>query len=113
MDGARRVDRADDRPLRGRRGRWFNFKVAFEAFITVGDEAESKKLQVFGDELQGPENALLIDPRHRNPEARHPRALRVVNVIFTAGDANRGVQTAAFKLPNDERRGEGEGHGSE
>jgi hypothetical protein len=27
----------------------------------------------------------------------------VVNVIFTAGDANRGVQTAAFNLPNDER----------
>jgi hypothetical protein len=26
-----------------------------------------------------------------------------VNVVFTAGDANRGVQTAAFNLPNDER----------
>jgi hypothetical protein len=29
--------------------------------------------------------------------------IRVVNVVFTAGDANRGVQTAAFNLPNDER----------
>src|SRR5690606_4419431 len=28
---------------------------------------------------------------------------RVVNVVFTAGDANRGVQTAAFNLPNDDR----------
>ena len=27
----------------------------------------------------------------------------VVNEIFAAGDANRGVQTAAFNLPNDER----------
>jgi hypothetical protein len=27
----------------------------------------------------------------------------VVNVVFTAGDANRGVQTAAFNLPNDDR----------
>ena len=27
----------------------------------------------------------------------------MVNVVFTAGDANRGVQTAAFNLPNDER----------
>ena len=35
--------------------------------------------------------------------------IRVVNVVFSAGDANRGVQTAAFNLPNDERviRGEG------
>ena len=29
--------------------------------------------------------------------------IRVVNEIFAAGDANRGVQTAAFNLPNDER----------
>jgi hypothetical protein len=27
----------------------------------------------------------------------------VVNEIFAAGDANRGVQTAAYNLPNDER----------
>ena len=27
----------------------------------------------------------------------------MVNSIFSAGDANRGVQTAAFNLPNDER----------
>jgi hypothetical protein len=26
-----------------------------------------------------------------------------VNVVFASGDANRGVQTAAFNLPNDER----------
>ena len=29
--------------------------------------------------------------------------IRVVNVVFAAGDANHGVQTAAFNLPNDER----------
>jgi hypothetical protein len=29
--------------------------------------------------------------------------IRVVNQLFCAGDANRGVQTAAFNLPNDER----------
>jgi hypothetical protein len=27
----------------------------------------------------------------------------VVNTVYSAGDANRGVQTAAFNLPNDER----------
>ena len=26
-----------------------------------------------------------------------------MNVVFTAGDGNRGVQTAAYNLPNDER----------
>ncbi len=81
---------------------WFNFKAAFEAFITVRDEVESKKLQVFGAELQGLENALPIDPALRNPTLGTLAPIRVVNVVFTAGDANRGVQTAAFNLPNDE-----------
>ena len=31
---------------------WFNYKAAFEAFITVRDEAETTKLQEFSDELQ-------------------------------------------------------------
>jgi hypothetical protein len=82
---------------------WFNFKAAFEAFITLRDEAESKKLQSFSSELQGLENALPIDPRYRNPQLGALAPIRVVNVVFTAGDANRGVQTAAFNLPNDER----------
>jgi hypothetical protein len=82
---------------------WFNFKAAFEAFLTVRDEAESKKLQVFGAELQGLENALPIDPALRNPRLGALAPIKVVNVVFTAGDANRGVQTAAFNLPNDER----------
>jgi hypothetical protein len=82
---------------------WFNFKAAFEAFITVRDDAETKKLQVFGSELQGLENALPIDPALRNPKLGALAPIKVVNVVFTAGDANRGVQTAAFNLPNDER----------
>ena len=44
-----------------------------------------------------------IDPKHRNPRLGSLAPLAVVNEIFTAGDANRGVQTAAFNLPNDER----------
>ena len=82
---------------------WFNFKAAFEAFITLRDDAESKKLQSFSGELQGLEDALPLDPRYRNPKLGALAPIRVVNVLFTAGDANSGVQTAAFNLPNDER----------
>src|SRR4029077_15873341 len=81
----------------------FNYKAAFEAFITVQDEAESAKLQRFGGELQDIENRLPIDPRYRNPKIAGLAPLVVVNEIFASGDANRGVQTAAFNLPNDER----------
>jgi hypothetical protein len=82
---------------------WFNFKAAFEAFITVRDDAETKKLEVFSGRLQALENALPIDPKYRNPQLGALAPIRVVNVVIAAGDANRGVQTAAFNLPNDER----------
>jgi peptidase M49-like protein len=82
---------------------WFNAKAAFEAFITVRDDAESKKLQAFSEHLQELENNLPIDAKYRNPTLGAFAPIRVVNEIFAAGDGNRGVQTAAFNLPNDER----------
>jgi hypothetical protein len=82
---------------------WFNAKAAFEAFITVRDEAESKKLQAFSDHLQELEDNLPIDAKYRNPKLGALAPIRVVNEIFSAGDGNRGVQTAAYNLPNDER----------
>ena len=82
---------------------WFNYKAAFEAFITVKDASESQKLQKFAGSLQEIENNLPIDPKYRNPKLGALAPIAVVNTVFSAGDANRGVQTAAFNLPNDER----------
>ena len=81
----------------------FNFKAAFEAYVTVQDEAETAKLQKFAGELQEIENSLPIDPQYRTPKLGALAPIVVVNEIFAAGDGNRGVQTAAFNLPNDER----------
>jgi hypothetical protein len=83
--------------------RLFNYKAAFESFITVVDEGESAKIQRFSAELQGIEDRLPIDPTYRNPKLAALAPLVVVNAIYAAGDANHGVQTAAFNLPNDER----------
>jgi hypothetical protein len=82
---------------------WFNFKAAFEAFITLTDEKESLKLVRFSHELQELEDHLPIDPSYRRPKLGSYSPIRVVNVVFCSGDGNRGVQTAAFNLPNDER----------
>ncbi len=82
---------------------WFNYKAAFEAFITIRDEAESAKLKKFGGELQDIENHLPIDPKYRNPKLGGMAPIAVVNELLASGDGNRGVQTAAFNLPNDER----------
>ena len=82
---------------------WFNFKAAFESFIALADAGESQKLARFSSELQELEDHLPIDKQYRRAKLGGFAPIRVVNVVFAAGDANHGVQTAAFNLPNDER----------
>ena len=81
----------------------FSYKAAFEAYITIRDDAETAKLARFSGHLQELENNLPIDPRYRNPKLGAASPIRVVNEVFGAGEGNSGVQTAAFNLPNDER----------
>ena len=81
----------------------FGYKAAFEAFITLRDEAESAKLVKFSGYLQELENNLPIEPRYRNPKLGAASPIRVVDNVFCSGDGNRGVQTAAYNLPNDEQ----------
>ena len=68
---------------------WFNYKAAFEAFITVRDDVETNKLARFGAELQEIENNLPIDPKYRNPKLGAMAPIRVVNTVFSSGDANQ------------------------
>lgn len=82
---------------------WFNYKAAYEAYITVRDEAESAKLAKFSGQLQDIEDHLPIDPAMRNPKLGALAPIAVVNEVYDSGDAAHGVQTAAYNLPNDER----------
>ena len=81
----------------------FGYKAAFEAYVTVRDNAETAKLRKFSSYLQELENNLPIDPKYRNPKLGAASPIRVVNEVFSSGEGNTGVQTAAFNLPNDER----------
>ncbi|HEX7721204.1 MAG TPA: hypothetical protein VF397_03545 [Pyrinomonadaceae bacterium] len=81
----------------------FGYKAAFEAYVTLRDDAESAKLKKFSGYLQELEDNLPIDPKYRNPKLGAASPIRVVNEVFSSGEGNSGVQTAAFNLPNDER----------
>jgi hypothetical protein len=81
----------------------FNYKAAFEAFITLRNDIETKKLAKFSSYLQEIENNLPIDPKYRNPKLGESSPIRVVDLIVTGGECRAGVQTAAFNLPNDEK----------
>jgi hypothetical protein len=81
----------------------FGYKAAFEAYVNLRDEKETAKVKFFADHMQQIENNLPLDARYRNPKIGAAAPIRVVNEIFSAGDGNHGVQTAAYNLPNDER----------
>jgi hypothetical protein len=81
----------------------FGFKAAFEAFINLRDDAETRKIAVFSRHLQEVEDNLPMDPKYRNPKLGAGAPIRVVNQVFAAGDGSHGVQTAAYNLPNDDR----------
>jgi hypothetical protein len=81
----------------------FGYKAAFEAYVNLRDDAETAKLNSFGGHLQEVENNLPIDAQYRNPKLGSQAPIRVVNEVFSAGDGEHGVQTAAYNLPNDER----------
>ena len=80
----------------------FNYKASFEAFVTVVDAAESAKLVRYAQALPDMERNLPEPDEYKNPNRGTESPIRVVQEIYTAGDARRGVQTAAFNLPNDE-----------
>jgi hypothetical protein len=81
----------------------FGYKAAFESYVNLRDDAETAKLNFFGNHMQEVENNLPIDAKYRNPKIGALSPIRVVNEIFAAGDGDHGVQTAAYNLPNDDR----------
>jgi len=78
----------------------FGYKAWFEAFINLRDDGETAKIAFFSKHLQEIENNLPEDKPYRNPKLGSQSPLRVVNVVTAGGE--RGVQTAAYNLPNDE-----------
>lgn len=87
----------------------FNYKASYESFVTVVDKAESEKLAVYLKHLPDMERNLPIPEEHKNPNRGSSTALKIVQEVFTSGEARSGVQTSAFNLPNDEKVREGKG----
>jgi hypothetical protein len=77
-------------------------KAAFESFVTVSDPQASDKLAHYKALLPAMEKNLPI-PNEAKTVRGAESPIRVVDVVYTAGDARKSVQTIAFNLPNDER----------
>jgi len=81
----------------------FGYKAAFEVYVNLRDDEASAKFSALSSHLQEIEDNLPIDSRYRNPKLGAAAPIRVVDEILSAGDGARGVATAAYNLPNDER----------
>lgn len=81
----------------------FGYKAAFESFITVADPAASAELEQLKGFMRDLEQQLPLPDQYKNPNRSFESPIRVVDVVYSSGDARRGVQTIAFNLPNDER----------
>jgi hypothetical protein len=81
----------------------FGYKAAFETFLNLRDDEETAKFSALSAHLQEIEDNLPMDPQYRNPKLGAAAPIRVVDEILCSGDGNKGVATAAYNLPNDER----------
>jgi hypothetical protein len=87
----------------------FGYKASFEAYVTVALPKESQALALYKSRLPWLERNLPIPDAQKNLKRGAESPISVVDVVFTAGDANRGVKTIAYNLPNDERVREAKG----
>jgi hypothetical protein len=87
----------------------FGYKTAFESFLGLKDPGASEQLARLASYLPGLEQALPIAEEHKYLDRPFTSPISVVDLIYGAGEANQGVQTIAFNLPNDPRIRENEG----
>jgi len=87
----------------------FGYKASFEALLCVAQPKESELLAKYKSQLPLLERNLPIPDQYKNFNRGSDSPIRVVDEVFTAGDARAGVQTLAFNLPNDERVREAKG----
>ena len=84
-------------------------KTAFEAFVTLRDPEESRKLDVYKSYLRRMEENLPVPDSYKNFQRGFESPISVVEQVHGGGDNVPGVQTIAFNLPNDERVREAKG----
>lgn len=77
-------------------------KAAFEAFVCVVDRKESEKLKTIETYRSELIENYPLPPEYEMTPKGLASPIKVVNEIFSAGDARSGIPAIAFNLPNDE-----------
>eukprot|EP00767_Chilomastix_cuspidata_P000918 gnl/Chilomastix_cuspidata/1267.p1 GENE.gnl/Chilomastix_cuspidata/1267~~gnl/Chilomastix_cuspidata/1267.p1 ORF type:complete len:632 (-),score=250.24 gnl/Chilomastix_cuspidata/1267:2-1897(-) len=76
-------------------------RAAFEIFVGVTDVDETARIGVYTNVLQSLEDALPEDEACKRAGISLGGSVKVIDLVFSAGEAPQGSQTLAFNLPND------------
>lgn len=80
-----------------------NAKASYESFVYQTLPKDAKEFSQYVAYLPQLEGNLPIPDKDKNMDRDFSSPIRIVNLIFSAGDAHAGIHTSAFALPNDER----------
>lgn len=87
----------------------YGVKTAFESYVVLKDPKESQTLDIYKSHLREMEQNLPVEEQYKNFKRGFESPISVGDEIHSGGDANHGIQTVAFNLPNDERVREAKG----
>lgn len=76
------------------------WKASFESYVALALPEESAALARYKGRLPWLERNLPIPDEHKNLQRGTESPIRVVDLVFSAGDANSGVKAIAYNLPN-------------
>ncbi|MBU1219400.1 peptidase [Myxococcota bacterium] len=77
------------------------YKASFTSFLSLVDKKSTASLDTIKKHTVQMDKNLPYDQKHAGGKGAS-RPLKVVNLLYSAGDTKAGVQTLAFVLPNDQ-----------
>lgn len=78
-------------------------KASFEAFVGIINGEETEKLKFVEEHLKELDGNLPYPKDFKGVQKGLSSPIKVIDLVFSAGDTKAGIQTIAFNLPNDER----------
>ena len=78
-------------------------KASYEAMVTLNDRAEAQKVQHFLSQIDEFQDHMRTQLHIEFDSPGRSMPLTVADLLYSAGDARKGIPSIAFTLPNDAR----------
>lgn len=80
----------------------FGYKAAHEGYVLIKDKTWSDRLSKYAAMLPALQRGIPVPDEYKRESPGSDSDLGAYDVVFVAGDANKGSKTIAINLPNDE-----------